>query len=134
MCDALSRNMPEELKTIVANCLSHGRRRFVEIAMNFPQQCLYVLEILKDVYKNDAEAKTRGFSAEQRLHWHQANSGPKMAELKTWLTEQIEQRKVEPNSSLGEAITYMRKHWDALTLFLREPGAPWTTCQLWLYG
>ena len=124
MCDALSRNMPEELKTIVANCLSHGRRRFVEVVMNFPDQCLYVLEIFKDVYKNDAEAKSRGFSAEQRLHWHQAQSGPKMAELETWLTEQIEQRKVEPNSSLGEAIAYMRKHWKALTLFLRQPGAP----------
>jgi len=124
MCDALSRNMPEDLKTIVANCLSHGRRRFVEVAMNFPDQCLYVLEIFKDVYKNDAEAKSRGFSAEQRLHWHQAQSGPKMAELETWLTEQIEQRKVEPNSSLGEAIAYMRKHWKALTLFLRQPGAP----------
>jgi hypothetical protein len=63
-------------------------------------------------------------SDEQRLHWHQAQSGPKMAELENWLTEQIEQRKVEPNSSLGDAIAYMRKHWERLTLFLREPGAP----------
>jgi transposase len=124
MCDALSRNMPEELKTIVAHCLSHGRRRFVEVAMNFPQQCLHVLEILKEVYQNDAEAKRRGFSAEERWHWHQAESGPKMAELKTWLTEQIEQRQVEPNSGLGEAITYMLKHWKELTLFLHQPGAP----------
>ena len=49
MCDALSRNMPEELETIVGNCLSHGRRRFVDVAMNFPQECLHVLELLKDV-------------------------------------------------------------------------------------
>jgi transposase len=124
MCDALSRNMPEELDTLVANCLSHGRRRFVEVAMNFPQKCLYVLEILKDVYQNDAEAKHRGFSDRQRLDWHQAQSSPKMAELKNWLTEQIEQHQVEPNSGLGEAITYMRKHWEALTLFLKQPGAP----------
>lgn len=33
-------------------------------------------------------------------------------------------RKVEPNSGLGKAIGYMLKHWTALTLFLREPGAP----------
>ena len=124
MCDALSRNMPEALEVILANCLSHGRRRFVEVAMNFPQECRYVLEFLKDVYWNDAEAKRRGFSDEQRLDWHQAQSGPKMAELQNWLTEQIEQRQVEPNSGLGEAITYMRKHWEALTLFLRQPGAP----------
>jgi transposase len=124
MCDALSRNMPEQLEAIVASCLSHGRRRFVEVAMNFPQQCLRVLQILKDVYKNDAEAKSQGMSAEQRLQFHQTKSGPKMDELKAWLTEQIEQRKVEPNSSLGEAVTYMLKHWNELTLFLRQPGAP----------
>jgi hypothetical protein len=37
---------------------------------------------------------------------------------------EIEQRKVEPNSSLGEAISYMLKHFNELTLFLRQPGAP----------
>jgi hypothetical protein len=116
MCDAL--------KTIVANCLAHGRRHFVDVATNFPEECLYVLEILKDVYKNDAEANHQGMSPEQRLQFHQAKSGPKMAELKSWLTEQIEQHNVEPNSGLGEAITYMLKHWEALTLFLRKPGAP----------
>ena len=124
MCDALSRNMPEELDTIVANCLSHGRRRFVDVAMNFPQECLYVLEILKDVYANDAEAKSQEMSDQQRLEFHQKQSGPKMDELKVWLTEQIDQHKVEPNSSLGEAIGYMLKHWEKLTLFLRQPGAP----------
>jgi transposase len=124
MCDALSRNMPEELHTIVGNCLSHGRRQFVDVAMNFPQQCLYVLEVLKDVYKNDAEAKRQEMSDEQRLRFHQKQSGPKMDELKRWLTEQIDQRRVEPNSSLGEAIHYMLKHWDKLTLFLKQAGAP----------
>jgi hypothetical protein len=124
MCDALSRNMPEELDAIVGNCLSHGRRRFVDVAMNFPQECLHVLEILKEVYRNDAEAKRQTMSNEQRLQFHKKESGPKMDELKTWLTGQIEQHKVEPNSSLGEAISYMLKHWKALTLFLRQPGAP----------
>ncbi|MBK8977690.1 MAG: transposase [Planctomycetes bacterium] len=47
-----------------------------------------------------------------------------MAALEGWLEDQIEDRKVEPNSSLGESIVYMRKHWAGLTLFLREPGAP----------
>jgi transposase len=124
MCDALSRNMPGTLQTILANCLAHGRRRFVEVAPHFPQECLRILEILKEVYTNDAEAKHQGLSPEQRLAFHQTHSGPKMAELKTWLTEQIEHHQVEPNSSLGEAIAYMLNHWEPLTLFLRQPGAP----------
>jgi transposase len=124
MCDALSRNLPENLEVILAHCLAHGRRRFVEVAMNFPQECRYVLEILKEVYAHDAEAQRRSFSDPQRLQWHQTHSGPPMAALAHWLTEQIEQHRVEPNSGLGEAIAYMRKHWEALTLFLRQPGAP----------
>jgi len=124
MCDALSRNAPDSLKTILGNCLTHGRRRFVEVAMHFPDECLYVLQILKAVYQNDAEAKEQGLSDDDRLGWHQTRSGPKMAELKIWLAEQIDQKKVEPNSGLGEAIGYMLRHWEELTLFLRQPGAP----------
>ena len=124
MCDALSRNVPQELKTLLAHCLAHGRRRFVDVAGSFPQECIQVLEILKDVYRNDAIAKGQGMSPEQRLHFHQAQSGPRMADLDAWMATQIEQRKVEPNSGLGEAIAYMRKHWKELTLFLRVPGTP----------
>ena len=31
--------------------------------------------------------------------------------------------KTEPNSGLGKAITYLLRHWKALTTFLREAGA-----------
>jgi transposase len=124
MCDALSRNVPAALRTLLANCMAHSRRRFVDVAGSFPNECLHVLEILKDVYHHDAIAKGRGMSPEERLRWHQTQSGPRMAELQAWMETQITQRKVEPNSGLGEAIAYMRKHWDQLTLFLRVPGAP----------
>jgi transposase len=124
MCDALSRNMPDELKTIVANCLAHGRRKFVDVAGNFPDECIYVLNVLKEVYNNDASARNEGMSPEERLRFHQAESGPQMAELETWMAAQIDERKVEPNSGLGEAIAYMQNHWEKLTLFLRVPGAP----------
>ena len=49
MCDALSRNMPklsDGVEILVANCLAHGRRQFVEVAANFPRACRYVLETL----------------------------------------------------------------------------------------
>ena len=59
-----------------------------------------------------------------RLNFHQQESGPVVKDLETWLRDQIEERKVEPNSGLGQAITYMRKHWKELTLFLHQPGAP----------
>jgi len=124
MCDALSRNFPAELKTILANCLAHGRRRFVDVAEHFPEECRHVLEALSVIYRNDAIARKRNLSPEARLAFHQAESGPTMEDLHAWLTRQFDQRLVEPNSTLGGAITYMLRHWKELTLFLRVPGAP----------
>ena len=124
MCDALSRNLPKEFETILANCLAHARRNFVDLVTSFPQECHYVIQALAKVYHHDQLAKEQGLSADQRLGFHQDQSGPVMATLKGWLESQLNKRKVEPNSSMGKAITYMLKHWEPLTLFLRVPGAP----------
>ena len=73
MCDALSRNVPRlaaGTEILLANCLAHGRRQFVDVAENFPAECRYVLEML------------------------------------------------------GQAISYLLRHWLPLTLFLRQAGAP----------
>ena len=124
MCDALSRNVPEEFKVLLANCLCHGRRKFVDIIPNFPLECTFVIEQFKEVYRNEATAKKEKMTKEKRLSFHQEKSGPIMADLKDWMDTQINEKKVEPNSGLGEAINYMRNHWEALTLFLHVPGAP----------
>jgi Transposase IS66 family len=47
-----------------------------------------------------------------------------MEKLHGWLEAQFAERKTEPNSGLGKAITYLLRHWKALTTFLREAGAP----------
>ncbi len=127
MCDALSRNLPKMPQTpavIVSHCIAHARRRFVEVTPNFPEACRHVLETLGKVYHHDALARKQKLSADQRLLYHQQHSGPVMDQLKQWLSDQLEQKRVEPNSGLGGAIGYLLKYWDRLTLFLRQPGAP----------
>ncbi len=124
MCDALSRNQPKDFKTILANCMAHARRRFVDVEPNFPQECTYVLETLEEVYINDAVTKQQNMTPDQRLQYHQEKSAPLMDDLEDWLRQQFDDKKVEPNSSLGQAISYMLNHWEELTLFLRVPKAP----------
>ena len=124
MCDALSRNLPRELEVILANCLTHGRRYFVEAAANFPDECRYILELLGRVYQNDASAREQAMTSDQRLQLHQTASAPLMNEMKRWLNKQLDEKLCEPNSDLGSAINYMLNHWEPLTLFLRVPGAP----------
>ena len=70
-----------------------------------------------------AVCREQAMSSEQRLVYHQTRSGPLMQKLEEWFREQFAERKVEPNSGLGQAITYMQNHWAKLTLFLRRPAA-----------
>jgi transposase IS66 family protein len=51
-------------------------------------------------------------------------SGPLMKQLHDWMEAQFAERKTEPNSGLGKAISYLLNHWPKLTLFLQQPGAP----------
>jgi len=127
MCDALSRNAPKlaaGVEILLANCMAHGRRQFVDVAENFPEQCRYVLEMLGQVYGHDAKARERGMTPGERLLFHQEHSDPVMTELHGWLEAQIAERKAEPNSGLGKAIKHLLRHWRRLTLFLRVAGAP----------
>jgi len=124
MCDALSRNTPKGVETLLANCLAHGRRQVVDVVDNFPEECRYMLETLGGVYHYDALAREQELLPEQRLRFHQEHSGPLMKELHEWMETQLAEHKTEPNSGLGKAISYLLNHWTKLTLFLRQPGAP----------
>ena len=124
MCDALNQNYTKEFATIIVNCLSHGRRKFVELLESYPQECRFVIETLAEVYKYDEEARVEKMTPRERLCFHQEKSKPLMDKLEEWFEEQFSQKKIEPNSNLGQVIEYMQNHWRKMTGFLRIEGAP----------
>jgi transposase len=124
MCDGLSSNTANDCETVLCECIIHGRRNFVEVAGSFPEEVRVVLHTLAEVYKIDARARQEQLTPQGRLQLHQTHSQPLMAALQQWLQAQFEERKVEPNSVLGKAITYMKNHWTGMTRFLHVEGAP----------
>src|SRR5208337_1612960 len=124
MCDALSRNMSAKFASILCNCLTHGRRNFVDLIDIFPEESTQVIEVLAKVYRHDDIAKEQAMSPEQRLTFHQEKSGPLMDGLKDWMQTQLRNKTIEPNSGMGKAFDYMLKRWDHLTRFLTVAGAP----------
>lgn len=124
MADALSSNLSVQFISILCNCLAHGRRKFYEIYDYFPGECRVMVDGLAIIYHHDAITKKEGLDPEGRLAYHQTHSAPIMASLKEWMSEKLEKKEVEPNSSLGKAMRYMLKHWEGLTRFLHIPGAP----------
>jgi transposase len=124
MSDALPSNAADETTLIRCHCLAHGRRQFSDLEDVFPQECQVVIEALKQVFDHDEHARNAQLSAEARLAYHQAYSGPIMDALKQWLDTQRDERLVEPNSALGKAMAYMQTHWETLTRFVQIAGAP----------
>jgi len=124
MCDGLAANTAGIFETIIANCNAHGRRKFVDIVDSFPNECRYVIDCFREIYRIDALCKQQGYDDDARLAMHQEHSKPVMDAFKEWLDRQFAEKLVEPNSGLGEAISYLLKRWQKLTLFLRVAGAP----------
>jgi transposase len=122
MSDALACNWCGERERVVCKCLVHARRKFVEVRRIYPEECNYVLKQIGEIYRN--EKQTAVMSDEERLAYHQQHSGPVMGELKRWMDEQVAEKKVEPNSSLGKAIDYFLQHYEGLSAYLRHAGAP----------
>jgi hypothetical protein len=122
MADALAANWKGKRPRIAGKCWAHARRKFIEIEESFPAACGVVLEAIGKVYGYEAE--TRGMRAEDRLAHHQAWSGPVIAKLYEWVEQQFEQRSVEPNGSLGQALRYLQRHRQELTKFLSLVNIP----------
>jgi predicted ArsR family transcriptional regulator len=125
MSDALASNtVANESLLIRCHCLAHGRRKFSDLAEVFPHACQVVLEVIRQVFEHDAQARQEQLSPADRLTYHQRLSGPLMEGLHIWLYKQVDDCLVEPNSSLGKAIAYLQGHWNTLTQFLQHEGAP----------
>ena len=83
-----------------------------------------MLEQLGKVFVNERRCRARGLTGQARLVFHQAESAPILEAIRRWMHEQLDEKRIEPNSGLGGAFAYLIKRWDKLTLFLRVRDAP----------
>ena len=109
MCDGLlSRNIPSDFDTVLSQCITHARRKYVELTETFPAEVRFVLETLRKVNITDARARNEGLNPDQRLLLHQDKSAPRMVALEHWMKTQFAERKIEPNSARRSSIWLVR--------------------------
>ena len=125
MSAARAANQRDDDDTLIrCHCLAHGRRQFTDLEEVFPAEARYVITVLDQVFAHEAVTHQQAMPPAERLAYHHAHSEPLMTALHHWLEQQIQDRTVEPNSSLGKAFTYLLNRWPTLTQFLRVAGAP----------
>ncbi|WP_298195808.1 IS66 family transposase [Novosphingobium sp.] len=114
-----------------AGCFAHARRKFFELAdvaaaarrrsRNERTGMIYPIA-LEAVQRIDAlfdiERGINGSSVTERHAVRQELSAPLMAELHSWLTDQL--ARLSRNHDLAKAINYMLRRWDAFVRFLDD--------------
>jgi len=123
MSDALSSNSPTVVPVLHGCCNAHGRRQYVDVIAQFPEQVEWVLERYKLIWEHESETVKEEMTPTKRLAYHKAHSLPVMNEIRDWGAGYSASDTAENNSGLGKAIAYFDRHFQRLTLFCQVEGA-----------
>lgn len=105
-----------------AGCLAHARRKFFDASSSHPE-ALFALDIIRDVYRVEHEARERGLArTAEHLAMRRATSKPLLDKLETWLVEKKDT--FLPKGGMGTAIRYALDNWAELTRFLDDAQVP----------
>ena len=102
---------------IEVGCLSHARRRLVEL-QDMDCRVAYPLKLIARLYRFETLADVRRLDHAGRALLRQECSAPVMEKLKRWLVTTLADE--PPSSAMAKATSYMLNHWEALTRFLQD--------------
>ncbi len=122
MSDASSMNKPNvdsalTAKIYKANCLQHGRQKFVEIKDDYMKECGYFLKEIGEIFAYEQQFKDE--KPKKRLKLRKQHSRKHIGNIYREIDRLLSTKVVEPNSSLGKAMNYWINHKKGLTAFLR---------------
>lgn len=124
MSDALSANHVMEHDFHKCLCNAHGRRMFVELIDQSPDEVVHALELYQHAWVNEVHCVDNALSPEQRRDYHKEHSLPHLETLHGWCHEKLDSDAAEPNSNLGKAMRYFIRHFDGLSAFCRISKSP----------
>jgi transposase len=108
----------------LAHCWAHTKRKYDEIAMNWPIACAEIGELIGELYAIErlVPGPFPGDAAAQALRQQlrTERSRPILDRIWKWATEQVGL----PRSDFGKAVRYMLERWTGLTLFIENPRIP----------
>lgn len=109
---------------IGVGCLSHARRKFVEIfklTNNHNGIAAQMIEKLKPLYNLETKLKELGVNFRTRKRLRQKQAWPILKSIYPWLKKQL--INTPPKSKLGLAVTYTLNQWPYLIAYLRHGSA-----------
>ena len=102
----------------LAHCWAHARRKLFDVAKAGKATPIADEGIgqIRELYRIEKEMK--GNAPDTRFTARQERSKPIIDQMKVWLRET--RSRVSAKSPIGEALSYIAKHWEGLTVFLED--------------
>lgn len=97
----------------LVHCMAHARRYFEKALGNYKEAAEHALKEIQSLYKIERKCREGGIIGEERKRIRQEEAVPVLKNLHEWMMEQYS--KVNPKSSLAEALSYSIKRWKGLS-------------------
>lgn len=102
-------------------CVTHARRKVFEARASYPLEASLVLAKFQQLY--DIETRAKSCSGDERLRLRLREARPIWKSLGEWLGSRAASD-ILPKSKFGQALTYLRNHWEPLQLYLTDGRMP----------
>lgn len=97
-------------------CMAHIRRKLFEAKDAAPDRVEEILDIIKNLYAVEDEARERELGPEERVKLREEESESLMGRLKSKIDELSPL--TSPGSKLGRAVSYAEKNWPEMMRYL----------------
>jgi hypothetical protein len=111
-----------DTKAVEVGCWMHARRYFVTALESGDLRAAIALNLIKKMFKVEADATTAAMSPEKRLQMRLARSAPLRLELGEWI--EANYKHLRPKSPLAKAMGYAMRQWEALGRYLEDGRIP----------
>ena len=104
-----------------AACTAHARRKVFEARDAYPREASLLLGWFQQLY--DIEDRGKLLSPEERQRLREREAAPVWESMRAWLDGEVAAALL-PKSKLGQALGYLRHHWDPLRVYLGDGWLP----------
>lgn len=120
----------EKTKTLNAQCWSHTRREFLKAEDEEPQKTKYVLDTIRELYKNEDVIKKQNLKGKAKKRFRLEHSKPITDVLFAWIDDEKKAATLLPSSPLSKALNYAHSRKLGLEIFLSDPDVPIDTNEM----
>jgi transposase len=105
---------------VLAGCMAHARRGFVEALDQAQTACAFILRQTQHLYTIERQLRESSAGPALRQAVRAAQSRPVLQRLHRWCIRLHDKKRCLPQSNMGKALTYFLNQWEPLCRFLED--------------